>query len=393
MLGFGVLGFVLREMGYPMAPLVLGIVLGDLLDKNFRRGAGAVRRRRSTPFFTRPISARAGAADASRCYCGASRRCAALRGAALFGSRTDEAVACATRCCAELPFARQCALAADARLRRRWRSRRSRWRADPTHADAAAHRRACAQALRDDGLVISGLHWLLVAPQGLSITAPTPRCARDTVDVMQRAVRAVPPSWAAAYLVHGSPDAAPAAARADRAVSRATARVECLRRGGRGRARRCGVTYCIEPLSPRETDFVNTVAEAVALVEAIDNPALKTMIDCSAAGTGRKATCRALMRALAAQRPHRATCRSTTRTGAAPAQGEMAFAPILRGAAQTQQALRRHASRSSPSTTCPTARPARRAPSATCAASDGAAPHDRRAPPAAARDRRCSSGR
>jgi len=54
MIGFGLLGFVLREMKYPMAPLVLGIILGDLLDKNLRRGLvltdGDI-----TPFFTRPI--------------------------------------------------------------------------------------------------------------------------------------------------------------------------------------------------------------------------------------------------------------------------------------------------------------------------------------------------
>jgi len=37
MVGFGVFGFILREMKYPMAPLVLGIILGDLLDKNLRR--------------------------------------------------------------------------------------------------------------------------------------------------------------------------------------------------------------------------------------------------------------------------------------------------------------------------------------------------------------------
>jgi hypothetical protein len=34
---FGIVGFVLREMKYPMAPLVLGIVLGDIFDKSFRR--------------------------------------------------------------------------------------------------------------------------------------------------------------------------------------------------------------------------------------------------------------------------------------------------------------------------------------------------------------------
>jgi putative tricarboxylic transport membrane protein len=56
MLIFGVIGFGLRHFGYPMAPLVLGIVLGDLLEKNLRRALilsdGDI-----SPFFTRPISA------------------------------------------------------------------------------------------------------------------------------------------------------------------------------------------------------------------------------------------------------------------------------------------------------------------------------------------------
>lgn len=56
MILFGFLGFAMREMKYPLAPLVLGIILGDILDKNLRRGLvlsdGDV-----TPFFTRPISA------------------------------------------------------------------------------------------------------------------------------------------------------------------------------------------------------------------------------------------------------------------------------------------------------------------------------------------------
>ncbi len=56
MVVFGLIGFALRRMQYPMAPLVLGIILGDLLDKNLRRGLtlsdGDI-----SPFFTRPISA------------------------------------------------------------------------------------------------------------------------------------------------------------------------------------------------------------------------------------------------------------------------------------------------------------------------------------------------
>ena len=55
MLAIGVGAFFLRRRGYEMAPLVLGLVLGPLLDKSLRRGLvlsdGSL-----LPFFTRPIS-------------------------------------------------------------------------------------------------------------------------------------------------------------------------------------------------------------------------------------------------------------------------------------------------------------------------------------------------
>jgi putative tricarboxylic transport membrane protein len=55
MLAIGVGAFFLRRRGYEMAPLVLGLVLGPLLDKSLRRGLvlsdGSL-----VPFFTRPIS-------------------------------------------------------------------------------------------------------------------------------------------------------------------------------------------------------------------------------------------------------------------------------------------------------------------------------------------------
>ena len=54
MLAIGVGAFFLRQRGYEMAPLVLGMVLGHLLDKSLRRGLvlsdGSL-----APFFTRPI--------------------------------------------------------------------------------------------------------------------------------------------------------------------------------------------------------------------------------------------------------------------------------------------------------------------------------------------------
>jgi len=56
MLGMGVVAFVLRRSGYPIAPLILGLVLGDILDKSLRRGL-MLTDGDPTPFFTRPISA------------------------------------------------------------------------------------------------------------------------------------------------------------------------------------------------------------------------------------------------------------------------------------------------------------------------------------------------
>ncbi len=55
MMAIGIGAFFLRRRGYEMAPLVLGLVLGHLIDKSLRRGLvlsdGSL-----LPFFTRPIS-------------------------------------------------------------------------------------------------------------------------------------------------------------------------------------------------------------------------------------------------------------------------------------------------------------------------------------------------
>ncbi len=55
MLGFGFAGYALNAMGYPPAPLILGMILGPLADGNFRRALlasdGSL-----LPFVTRPVS-------------------------------------------------------------------------------------------------------------------------------------------------------------------------------------------------------------------------------------------------------------------------------------------------------------------------------------------------
>lgn len=54
MLIFGIIGYGIRKMEYADAPLILGLILGDMLDENFRRSlmitSGSL-----IPLFTRPI--------------------------------------------------------------------------------------------------------------------------------------------------------------------------------------------------------------------------------------------------------------------------------------------------------------------------------------------------
>lgn len=52
---FGLIGYAMKEMDYPVAPAVLGIILGDLLDQNLRRSL-ILTKGNIIPFFTRPIS-------------------------------------------------------------------------------------------------------------------------------------------------------------------------------------------------------------------------------------------------------------------------------------------------------------------------------------------------
>jgi sugar phosphate isomerase/epimerase len=152
---------------------------------------------------------------------------------------------------------------------------------DEPHCMPDWHRVELRRAAADAGIAITSLHWLLLTPKGLSITSPDDAVRARTVEVMQGLVD-LAADLGASVLVHGSPaqrQIAPGETR-ETALARAT---DCFATVAE-RARGAGVTYCIEPLGRGETPLINTVAEAVAVVDAIGNPALRTMIDASAAG-------------------------------------------------------------------------------------------------------------
>jgi D-psicose/D-tagatose/L-ribulose 3-epimerase len=191
-----------------------------------------------------------------------------------------------------------------------------------TDAEIAGYRRTA----EEHGLQIFGLHWLLVAPAGLSIVSPDAALRQRTKEVMVRLVE-ICAALGGSYLVHGSPKqrSVPAGSSREEALERAR---ECLS-GAAAAAARCGVTYCLEPLARRETDLFNTVEECAALVEEVGAPALRTMVDCSAAGQTEKLPVHEVM----AQWMPRGVIghvqvNDPNRRG--PGQGALDFGPVLR---------------------------------------------------------------
>jgi D-psicose/D-tagatose/L-ribulose 3-epimerase len=175
------------------------------------------------------------------------------------------------------------------------------------------------------GLVITGLHWLLVKPVGLSLTDPDPTVRSRTLDVMIR-LTGLCAELGGAVLVHGSPKQRQIAPGETHAI--ALARLQDGLAQVALAAAKAGVTYCIEPLSRQETSVLNTIAEAAELVRSIDHPQLRTMIDCSAAGLTEAESVPSLIdRWLPTGLVAHLQANDPNRRG--PGQGEMQFAPIL----------------------------------------------------------------
>ncbi|MBE2262032.1 MAG: sugar phosphate isomerase/epimerase [Burkholderiaceae bacterium] len=186
----------------------------------------------------------------------------------------------------------------------------------------AAQVRTAASA---HGLAISSLHWLLVKPDGLSLVTDDRAVRQQTLDLLRRLIDFAA-ACGAAVLVHGSPrQRSPAPGQS---VQDATQRLEAALAELAPHAQAAGVTYCIEPLSPAETPVINTVAQAAALVDRIGSPALRTMLDVSAASQAESDPVhQVLARYLASG--HIAHVQFNDRNRRGPGQGDTAQRPVL----------------------------------------------------------------
>ena len=180
-------------------------------------------------------------------------------------------------------------------------------------------------AAEEAGIAVTGLHWLLVKPAGLSISSKDAAVRKRTLDVMFALVDLCA-ALGGRYLVHGSPQQRRLEAGETRAAATARAR-DCFAAVAE-RARQAGVLYCIEPLAPDATPLINTLDEAAALVEEIGNPALRTMLDCSAAGRAEQASLPELVERWV-PRGMIAHVQVNDRNRRGPGQGEQTFAPLF----------------------------------------------------------------
>lgn len=224
---------------------------------------------------------------------------------------------------APMPFARQCAFAAAVGYDGLELAPFT--LSDAPHVMIPQERTAIRRAAADAGVSVTGLHWLLLAPKGLSITSPDDAVRSRTVDVMRRLI-GLCADLGGRVLVHGSPGqrAIPAGETRETALGRAR---ECFAAAA-NEAERAGVVYCIEPLAVAETPLINTVAEAAAIVDAIGSPALRTMVDTCAAGQGESEPVAAVLdRWLPTGRIAHVQVNDRNRRG--PGEGEDRFAPVF----------------------------------------------------------------
>jgi sugar phosphate isomerase/epimerase len=129
------------------------------------------------------------------------------------------------------------------------------------------------------GLEIIGLHWLLMKPPGLYITHPDAAIRRTTAGYFIELVNLCA-DLGGKVMVIGSPKQRSLLPGVDREQAMGYAAqvfTPCLES-----AAKRGVTLAIEPLSPRETDFLVRAADAVALIERIDHPNFRLQLDVKA---------------------------------------------------------------------------------------------------------------
>jgi sugar phosphate isomerase/epimerase len=147
---------------------------------------------------------------------------------------------------------------------------------------SAARRREIRRQAESAGTPICALHWLLARTEGFHLTTADRAVRRRTTEYFKELARFCA-DLGGDTMILGSPqqrNLQPDVTH-EQAMTHA---VEVLE-GVLPVLADTGVRIGLEPLAPNETTFMTTAAEAVAVMNRIDSPQIRMMLDCKAAIT------------------------------------------------------------------------------------------------------------
>jgi len=197
--------------------------------------------------------------------------------------------------------------------------------ADSVTEISSKRRKEIRLAAEKNGIEIIGLHWLLLKPEGLYINHPDEFIRIQTQEYIEALIHFCA-DLGGKILVHGSPHQRTIQegwnAKDSWDYAKETFKVSLKA------AQQRNVIYCIEPLAPALTNFINTVEEAVRLVKEIRHPNFKMVFDCRSASASEKSLTGALIRAL--ESGYLRHVHVNDANGMGPGFGETEFLPVLR---------------------------------------------------------------
>lgn len=171
------------------------------------------------------------------------------------------------------------------------------------------------------GIEIAGLHWLLVKPEGLYLNHTEAGIRRETAKYFVDLVDCCA-DFGGKIMVVGSPkqrNILPGVSREQAWDWTATTFRDAVKR-----AEERGVTICFEPLSPAETNFINTAEEAIEFVKPFNSSAFQIIIDVKAMSSEAKPIPQIIREAA----PHFAHFHANDKNLKGPGFGDVDFKPI-----------------------------------------------------------------
>ena len=135
------------------------------------------------------------------------------------------------------------------------------------------------ETARAAGLEIVGLHWLLVKPEGLHITTPDDLVRQQTVAFGQQLAKLCA-AMGGKVMVWGSPNQRNLEDNWN--YDEAFKRAADVLRDVAETAWSLDVQIAVEPLSPKETNFLQTAAETAKLIDEVDHDGCQLHLDVKA---------------------------------------------------------------------------------------------------------------